>query len=186
MHVTALLQSLFLYKSLVLGDVTSLKQDHACSLWKYYDNTTNECQCGSNFSNTIQCSKNENTISIRICSCMTLDNTSLDPVVMGNCLYSCHYLHLTSANSIFYEIGTNSTTELNNVTCRPYNRKGVMCGECIEGDGLLVYSYSLSCCGLHPTDSLSYSCHHLQNISYFGVNGGICNSESTRGHLHFI
>ncbi len=48
---------------------------------------------------------------------MTLDNASLDPVVMEKCLYSCHYLRLTSANSIFYEINTNSTTELNNVTC---------------------------------------------------------------------
>ncbi len=143
MYVLGLLLSLLL---LVLGDVTSQKQqDHACTLWKYYDNTTNECQCGSNLSNSIRCSEKENKISIRIFSCMTLDNTSLDPVVMENCLYSCHYLHLSSANSAFYEIDTNSTTELNNVTCGPYNRNGLMCGECIEGHGLPVYSYSLSC-----------------------------------------
>ncbi len=133
MYVPGLLLSLLLYKNLVLGDVTSLKQDHACTLWKYYDNTTNECQCGSNLTNTIRCSKKEDIIGIKGCSCMTFDNTSLNPVVTGDCLYSCHYLHLH-----YYQIGTNTTSDLNNVTCGPYNRRGVMCGECIEGQFTLT------------------------------------------------
>ncbi len=68
MYVPGLLLYLLL---LVLGDVTSQKQDHACTLWKYYDNTTNECQCGSDLTNTIRCSKKEDIIGIKGCFCMS-------------------------------------------------------------------------------------------------------------------
>ncbi len=66
MNVTGTLLSLLLCQSLVLGDGTSPKQqDHVCTLWKYYDNTTNECQCGSNLDNIIRCSKNEDIYILR-------------------------------------------------------------------------------------------------------------------------
>ncbi len=109
MYVPGLLLSLLLYKSLVLGDVIGSKQDHACTLWKYYDNTTNECQCGSKLDNLIRCSKNEDIIG---CHCMTIDNISLKS---GYCSYSCHYLYNRSTNILhYYEIGTNTTSDLNN------------------------------------------------------------------------
>ena len=39
----------------------------------------------------------------------------------------------------------NQSAALNNETCGPFHRTGVLCSKCIEGYGLPVYSYNLSC-----------------------------------------
>ncbi len=69
-------------------------------------------------------------------------NTHFQIPVVGGCEYKIDIYNSVLRNDALYEIGTNT---INNVTCGPYNRRGVMCGECIEGHGLPVYSYSLSC-----------------------------------------
>ncbi len=137
-------QCVLVYLTLALVGGSKSKKENVCSLWKYYDNTTNECQCGSNLTETIKCKEGYEKIQVRSCYCMSFDKDLREPVV-GTCLYSCHIYKAVHRSDIFYEIDTNSTSVLNNVTCGPYNRRGVMCGECIEGHGLPVYSYSLSC-----------------------------------------
>ena len=96
--VTGLVLSLVI---LVLGDVTSPKSAPP-------GNTAT--------SNTVQCNMKEDTIGIKSCFCMTFDNRSLDPVVMESCLCSCHKLHIIKGYGLYYEIDTNTTTDLNNVT----------------------------------------------------------------------
>ena len=116
----------------------TVSQDKGCPLWTYPNNITGTCECGDDLSGTIECNERDKTVSIKSCYCMTLDESTLQPVV-SNCLYICSAMHY------IYRIGTNTTANLNNVTCGHYNRKGTACGECIEGHGLPVYSYSLSC-----------------------------------------
>ncbi len=146
-----------IYQSLAYGDTSIQKQVNPCSLhlWKYYDNTTKQCRCGSNLTETVKCDESEN-VYIKISYCMTYDTHFQIPV--GGCGYR---IDIVLRNDAFYEIDTNTTSDLNNVTCGPYNRRGVMCGECIEGHGLPVYSYSLSC----------VECTHYKNnwIKYIAV-----------------
>ena len=67
---------------------------------------------------------------------MTVDS-NMEPVV-GSCLYTCNQ----RPRPELYEV---DISDLNNEMCRPFDRNGTMCGQCIEGHGLAVYSYNLSC-----------------------------------------
>ena len=126
-----------------VSPVTKLRQDDGCPLW-YYRNIVGDCKCGDHLSGNIQCNDKDKTVSIKSCYCMTTDNN--DQPSVSYCLYTCNTLKYNEVHSIsFNSIGTNTTTNLNNVTCGSYNRKGTACGECIEGHGLPVYSYSLLC-----------------------------------------
>ena len=44
-----------------------------------------------------------------------------------------------------YSILPSDPDMINDRMCGPYNRKGVLCGECIDGYGPAVYSYDLKC-----------------------------------------
>ena len=138
--------NLFIHTTTADGehDVT-MSQDKECPLWTYPNNITGTCECGDRLSGTIECNKRDKTVSIKSCYCMTLDKSTSKPVV-SNCLYTCYtvYNDVQESRPIHW-VGTNTTANLNNVTCGRYNRKGTACGECIEGHGLPVYSYSLSC-----------------------------------------
>ena len=133
-----------LYINLLIRTTTGRKhevtvsQDKDCTLWTYFKSITGTCECGDDLSGTIVCNERDKTVSIKSCYCMTLDESISQPVVT-NCLYTCSALHY------IHRIGTNTTVNLNNVTCGHYNRKGIACGVCIEGHSLPVYSYSLSC-----------------------------------------
>ncbi len=115
-----------------------------CPLWNTYNTTAEECQCGKSLLGTIQCSDKDNSVSVKSCYCMTFDNDTLNSVV-AFCFYTCSTLYKNYLSNFFHKIRTNMTTELNKEVCGWFNRRGTMCGECIEGYGLPVYSYSLSC-----------------------------------------
>ena len=121
----------------------NVSQDKGCPLWTYPNNIT--CECGDRLSGTIECNNIDKTVSIKSCYCMTLDESTSQPIV-SDCLYTCYtvYSDIRESHS-FNLVGTNTTANLNNVTCGRYNRKGTACGECIKGHSLPVYSYSLSC-----------------------------------------
>ena len=125
-------------------DIT-VSQEKDCPLWTYPNNITGTCKCGDRLSGTIECNERDKTVSIKSCYCMTLDESTSQPVVR-NCLYTCYTIHndIRESRPIHW-VGTNTTANLNNVTCGRYNRKGTACGECIKGHSLPVYSYSLSC-----------------------------------------
>ena len=133
-----------LINNIAATDVKST-QEKNCPLWTYLTNITGTCECGDRLSGTIECNERDKTVSIKSCYCMTLDENTLKPVV-SDCLYTCYTVYNDILEGhLFNLVGTNTTTNLNNVTCGRYNRKGTACGECIEGHSLPVYSYSLSC-----------------------------------------
>ena len=119
--------------------------EHNCLLWHYYDNNTHQCQCGDDLKETIQCHEDK-TVSIKACYCITV-NDNMEPLV-GFCLYTCSQslFKRNKRNINYIEIENNITVnQLVEKTCGVYNRHGLMCGQCIEGYGLPVYSYNLSC-----------------------------------------
>ena len=109
-----------------------------CPLWTTLQNDS--CKCGSNAFNLVQCEDERGAFAVTNCYCMTTDKDKATPLV-GTCLYTCQKL----SSRTTYNLGINTTQNLDNTTCGPYKRTGVLCGECIEGYGLPVYSYSLSC-----------------------------------------
>ena len=116
-----------------------------CPLWYQRDGATGECVCGSSLNGVIHCHTHNHTVSIRTCYCMTMDELMLKPVV-ASCLYTCDYLLQNFRSHVITNlVKTNSTSDIEIRTCGRYNRQGVLCSKCMEGYGLPVYSYNISC-----------------------------------------
>ena len=124
---------------LVLGASNTL-----CPTGFYYNNNTSKCECDERLvdHHFMKCNQPDKTAYIRNGICFTLATNSNT--------YSVGYCPLTLGN---WENITNrlwselpSDLDMLNVTmCGPYNREGYLCGKCIDGYGLPVYSHDLKC-----------------------------------------
>ena len=77
-----------------------------------------------------------------MCYCMTY-NGQLDKTLVGYCPTKC--FEMTQIGSLFHLIETNSSLSINKEVCGNFNREGQLCGDCVEGYGPPVYSYSYQC-----------------------------------------
>ena len=109
-----------------------------CPTW--YRNTSGHCECGVELSEKIICRKDENRVDVSVGFCMTWDNLTKS-VLAG----SCPYGYNSNMTNRRYSTLPSDPTQLNEKTCGPYNREGLLCGYCIEGFGPAVYSTDLSC-----------------------------------------
>ena len=109
-----------------------------CPLWTIHSNGT--CVCPNSLNQIVKCDPLTKGISIKFFHCMTA-NFNSNPVV-GACLYH-HYEK--SLIPPFDKIHANSTANINEEMCGVYNRKGLMCGQCIKDYGFPVYSYRVDC-----------------------------------------
>ncbi len=118
-----------------------------CPPWTTFNDTLMECECNSHILNEIvQCSDHGQSIFIRVCNCMSF-HEDINTVLVGSCSFTCHLDYSDSHHiSINYRItAAGNATLLNSELCGQYNRRGFMCGQCLEGFAPPVYSYSLEC-----------------------------------------
>ena len=66
--------------------------------------------------------------------------------------YRCAMRSSVSPCNTHHKIHTNDTEMLNYELCDEYNREGQLCGECKEGFGPPVYSYTFSCVKCQESD----------------------------------
>lgn len=128
---------LLLLIAAVGASINGSVQDLDCPLWTFPVDGT--CRCGDDYKGIVSCEDGKGALLLTKCFCMTTRPGEDFPVV-GTCLYWCN-LAYPEANVI----SVNTTVEITNKTCGPFRRAGIMCGECIPGYGLPVYSCSLSC-----------------------------------------
>ena len=57
----------------------------------------------------------------------------------------CPFGHPTNSTDRNYAEMPTDPDMFNDAMCGPYNRKGLLCGECIDGYGPAVFSYDLKC-----------------------------------------
>ena len=125
--------SLFIVK-LSLSSV--LATDTSCPTWHYYNNATGQCECGYK----LLCSSDGNQVDIRIDYCATSSGQENDYYVSR-----CPFTHtVNSTNRLYSEMPSNAS-QLDEVMCGPYNRRGLLCGECKDGYGPTVYSFDMTC-----------------------------------------
>ncbi len=70
---------------------------------------------------------------------MTYDNES-NETQLGRCVYGCGH----KTDTVFYTL-PNSTDDLNSYSCGRMNRDSALCGQCLPGYSLLLYSYEMKC-----------------------------------------
>lgn len=115
----------------------------ACPVWFNYNNGINKCSCGKPLGGVVNCDNNTKEVSLLYCYCMTF-NHQLNKTFVGACSAMCTWKETPNCPS-FNKLQTNDTMELNQVLCSDLNRKGQLCGRCIEGYAPQAYSYSLEC-----------------------------------------
>ena len=132
---TILLLSYFLCNLVSATDFTQHNESIAvCSSWYHFNSATNEYQCYQH----VECT--EQGAFIPVGHCMTYDETSktLSYVL-------CHFSHDNLTDDWKDLKLPNNISELNEYMCGPFNRKGSVCSECIDGFGPSLASLGYEC-----------------------------------------
>ena len=113
-----------------------LATDTSCPTWHYYNNSTGECECGY----WLLCSSDGNQVEIRNDQCATYSGQEDD-----YCIGACPFTHTVNSTNRMYSEMPSNASQLDEVMCGPYNRRGLLCGECKDGYGPAVYSFDMTC-----------------------------------------
>ena len=121
---------------------------YSCPLWHIYSKDRQSCECCSSVQGLIMCDKQY--LDISYSHCLTWNNATQD-VEISRCLYLHQETNLCT-DYLLYRLSSNVTgPELNDITCKPYNRQGAQCRHCIDGYGPAAFSDGVTCanCSRH-------------------------------------
>ena len=126
-----------------------------CSCPTWYYNDSGGCHCGAELHGGLTCHDWNQTVEISAGFCMTYDanrqNTTdgMSALVVGDCPFG-YFSNMTNRR---YSLVPGRRAEVNSNQCDPYNRKGLLCGQCKKGFGPAVYSFNFQCanCSTIPT-----------------------------------
>ena len=106
-----------------------------CPPWFQLDNQTGACHSGPQLGGIVQQDMLTLQTSLQECNCMTSEDGAL---IVGACLYTCN------AIEGYFPLPCH-ISELEDFMCADLNRRGRLCGQCIENYSLPVYSYEMKC-----------------------------------------
>ena len=126
----------------------SASNNTTCPTWFYYNNET--CECGWQLGGIVHCNQQEMTAEIIDGVCAT--STEQEGLYYVGLCPLGHTKNNT--DRVFSEMPSDPDL-LNDTMCGPYNRKGLLCGRCIDGNGPAVYSFDMKCanCSKISTES---------------------------------
>ena len=112
-----------------------------CPPWFIPDNTSiTGCSCHS-FTPDVMCGKHFSLMHFGICITY---NSAVELTEFGHCPYIAHYNTTSDDHDLYIQLPDNVSL-LNEFMCGPLNREGTLCGQCRDGYGIALYSYSLEC-----------------------------------------
>ena len=113
----------------------------------YDPRESSQCLCADTLRGMVQCDDSNLTSYLFLTHCMTYDELSSE-VLVGACPYS-YFPPYVQGSWIPLTSNASNVTEY---LCKPLNRKGLLCGKCMEGYGISVHSTGLDCvdCTAHP------------------------------------
>ena len=114
----------------------------SCPTWFYYNNSSHQCECGSLQGDKFRCNQLEKRAQIANGVCAT--STEQEGLYYAGICPFMSSLTENSTNRKYSELPSDPD-RLNEVMCGPYNRKGLLCGECIDGYGPAVFSPYKKC-----------------------------------------
>ena len=129
--------------------------NYTCPTWFYFSNVTQSCECGVSVGG-VYC--NQQTMEVGVWfSCCTTFSGQEGVFYAGRCLYSYKFNHSSTLGSLL----PSDPDLLNEAMCGPYNRKGLLCGECIDGYGPRVYTFDKKCVDCSKFSMSSAICLYL-------------------------
>ena len=128
--------------------------DISCPTWTRRKNgSATECECGDDMGGRVLCDPKSKNVYILKCFCISYDE-SRQRSIFGPCFYNCYPEKRNENNSsgeelvirktnLYYRLNRNKT-DLDE-SCRHLNRKGNLCGDCIEEHAPPLFSYEIKC-----------------------------------------
>ena len=96
------------------------------------------CECGSSIGGLVKCDDSDLNVSLLMGHCMTYDEGE-EMAYLAACPF-----RLKGGYDIYTPLPRNAS-ELNDFTCSPYHRHGLVCSQCNPGYGPSVYTHNLQC-----------------------------------------
>ena len=110
----------------------------SCPTWFHYNNTSNQCECG--VYKYVKCNQQEQKAEIFRRHCITSsDQEGL--YYIGPCPFA---LTINRTSRVYSRLPSDPN-ELNDTMCGPFNRRGLLCGNCIDGFGPTVHQFDMTC-----------------------------------------
>ncbi len=108
------------------------------------ENNSYTCVCGEDLpiSDSIDCTEQPPHVEINVYAVCVYYITECNITVAGACPYTLHSAKNTT--DFFFALPTN-VSQLNDYMCGPLNRKGLLCGQCMDGYSPSVLSYDRKC-----------------------------------------
>ena len=129
--------------------------NYTCPTWFYFSNITQRCECGVSVRG-VNCYQQAMEVMIWFDSCATFSGQE-GVFHAGHCPYSYKFNHSNTLTSLL----PSDPDLLNEAMCGPYNRKGLLCGECIDGYGPGVYTFDRKCVDCSKLSMSSAICLYL-------------------------
>ena len=124
---------------LVVPALCFAPSNYSCPTWLYCSNVSQGCECGISTHGVI-CNTQTMEVLITDNYCTTYSGCE-GLFYGGDCPFSYKSNH---SDGVFSRVPTDPDL-LNSKMCGPYNRKGLLCGECIDGYGPGVYTLDRKC-----------------------------------------
>lgn len=114
--------------------------DTDCPTWRIpidsSPNKTQVCKCGNSIGGVVHC--DPGNVSLLMGYCMTYDEEE-GMAYLAACPFGVR------DESEMYSLLPQNVSKLNDFTCSPYNREGIVCSECKTGYGPSVFTQNLEC-----------------------------------------
>ena len=123
--------------------------NYSCPTWFYFSNTTQRCECGVQ-REWLLCDQQTMTVQLSRQFCMTYSGQD-GVYYIGHCPLNYKF---NNTNRMFSELPTDPDL-LQGMMCGSYNRKGLLCGQCVDGYGPGVYTLDSQCADCSEFSTLS-------------------------------
>ena len=129
--------------------------NYSCPTWFYYSNTTQRCECGFE-AGWLIC--NQQTMIVQVNREFIVTYSGEDGLFyVGRRPLNIKF---NNTNRMFSRLPTDPDL-LQGTVCGPYNRKGLICEQCIDGYGPGVYTLGSQCADCSKFSPLSASLLYL-------------------------
>lgn len=130
-------------------------QNTSCPTWMDWNHKKGRCKCESDYIESfVSCSDDSQQMQVMVMHgyCMTPTKFDNQTFIVGSCQYNT-VLFGSTPNNFYYNLPLNRTL-VESAMCGKYNRRGQLCGECIEHHALPVYTYHPQCvqCAQHTSN----------------------------------
>ena len=115
-----------------------------CPTWMHWASQRQMCDCDSVwFTSVVLCDSHHMELAIEHGYCMTFKKTDNRSLIVGTCPYN--QLSYIPQTSFFYQDLPLNRSLLESAMCGDFNRRGQLCGDCIDNYSVPVYTYHPQC-----------------------------------------